>query len=163
MISRAGEEVRFSNKVETSDHIEDWLGVLCQAMASTLGNQLAEGSSQRNFKLHCSQILSLRESLRFSMSVVAALPNNTLKGFREQLIKELEEFTASDWSGYRVMQIKVQALVMDLIHQIDVLDQLIEQGVTTEDDWGWHKQLKYNQKVPKVYSPQLSQCAKHHC
>lgn len=149
MVSRDGEEVRFSAEVQTTDSVEDWLGDLCTAMTTTLSDQLAKASSYHSFKHHCSQILSLRESIRFSKSVASALANNTLREFREQLTKELAEYTASDWSGYRVMQLKVQSLVMDIIHYLDVLNQLIELEVSTEDDWGWHKQLKYDQQVSK--------------
>ncbi|KAL0018230.1 hypothetical protein WJX79_009392, partial [Trebouxia sp. C0005] len=60
-----------------------------------------------------------------------------------ELKQQLAEYTAADWEGYRVMQLKIQALVLDLIHHIDVVEALISERVSSSDDWGWVKQLRY--------------------
>jgi dynein heavy chain 2 len=40
--------------------------------------------------------------------------------------------------------LKLKALILDLIHNIDVLGQLIEKGVRGLQDWYWQKQLRYH-------------------
>ena len=38
--------------------------------------------------------------------------------------------------------LKVQSLVMDVIHYIDIIDQLSSAKVRSVDDWIWQKQLR---------------------
>jgi dynein heavy chain 2 len=42
-----------------------------------------------------------------------------------------------------LIQNKLKALILDLIHNIDVVNQLLNKEVKTLDDWQWFKQLKY--------------------
>jgi dynein heavy chain 2 len=42
-----------------------------------------------------------------------------------------------------LLQGKIKALVMDVIHNIDVCRQLIEAKVNTLDSWVWQKQLRF--------------------
>lgn len=39
---------------------------------------------------------------------------------------------------------KLKALILDIIHNIEVVDLLIEKNVNEVTDWSWHKQLKYS-------------------
>ena len=45
---------------------------------------------------------------------------------------------------------KYKGLILDLIHNIDVLDTLISNQVTKESDWHWFRQLKYEMKEKAV-------------
>ncbi|KAH8074196.1 dynein light chain binding protein [Aureococcus anophagefferens] len=56
---------------------------------------------------------------------------------------QLETYTGQDLSGMPVTQLKVKALVMDLVHNMDVLDQLDRARCRDAHDWAWHKQLRY--------------------
>ena len=42
----------------------------------------------------------------------------------------------------KVLQLKLKALILDTVHYIDVVDQLIEEDVKTLDEWDWKKQLR---------------------
>jgi len=35
-------------------------------------------------------------------------------------------------------------LILDIIHNIEVVDLLIEKNTNDVSDWSWHKQLKYH-------------------
>jgi dynein heavy chain 2 len=37
----------------------------------------------------------------------------------------------------------LQALILDLIHNVDVLEQLIDANACTLDDWAWMRQLRF--------------------
>lgn len=37
----------------------------------------------------------------------------------------------------------MQALILDLIHNVDVLEQLIDAKACTLDDWAWMRQLRF--------------------
>ena len=43
----------------------------------------------------------------------------------------------------QVLELKLKALVLDTIHNMDVLDALEAGGVTSVGDWLWQKQLRY--------------------
>ncbi len=42
-----------------------------------------------------------------------------------------------------IVQLKVKALVLDLIHNIDVVDQLLAFNTTHIGQWQWQKQLRF--------------------
>lgn len=49
----------------------------------------------------------------------------------------------------RVLSTKLAALILDTGHNIDVVEHLIEQNITSIQDWAWKKQLRF-------YSPSES-------
>lgn len=42
-----------------------------------------------------------------------------------------------------VLQLKLKALILDIIHNISVVKQLNQAGVTSPDAWAWKKQLRF--------------------
>lgn len=42
-----------------------------------------------------------------------------------------------------VLQLKLKALILDIIHNIGVVKQLNQTGVTSPEAWGWKKQLRF--------------------
>lgn len=150
MVSGDGERVDLTTPVQIVGEIEDWLNVLCNTMMSSLNDQLKVSLGHQDFKAHCSQVLCLREGIQFTKSTAAAISHNSLHDLKDQLRSQLIEYTQSNWSGYRVMQLKVQCLIMDTIHYLDVVNQLIDKRVESEDDWIWNKQLKYLTQVTQI-------------
>ena len=45
--------------------------------------------------------------------------------------------------GEPLMQLKMKALVFDMVHQIDMVEQLRSHRTTSLVDWQWKKQLRY--------------------
>lgn len=37
---------------------------------------------------------------------------------------------------------KIKSLILDVIHQISIVEYLVENGVQSVNDWSWYKQLK---------------------
>ncbi|GMH35100.1 hypothetical protein BSKO_02968 [Bryopsis sp. KO-2023] len=144
MLSVEGERGDFFSPVKISATIEEWINCLCTAMQTTLSQQLSENLKAQVFKLQCSQILCLGDAIRFNKKAETAIKAGALQDFKEQLQAQLMEYTGSDWTGYRVMQLKIQALVLDVIHYLDVVERLIEHRVSAVEDWHWSKQLKYH-------------------
>lgn len=63
---------------------------------------------------------------------------------------QLESYTNTEIGGgnssdseSRVLELKLKALILDTIHAIDVVQQLIKHGVKSLDDWIWQKQLRF--------------------
>lgn len=46
-------------------------------------------------------------------------------------------------AGSEVLRLKLQALILDVIHMIEIVDQLLEHTVSELSDWLWQKQLRY--------------------
>ena len=42
-----------------------------------------------------------------------------------------------------IMQLKVKALIMDIIHSMDVVDQLVAKDVKDINSWHWQRQLRF--------------------
>jgi dynein heavy chain 2 len=53
----------------------------------------------------------------------------------------LLQSSGSDEQG--VIVLKLQALIMDIIHYIDVIKQILDARCRSINDWAWKKQLKY--------------------
>lgn len=45
---------------------------------------------------------------------------------------------------------KIKSLILDLIHQISVIDLLNQENVTGLENWNWYKQLKFEEHNPTV-------------
>ena len=62
---------------------------------------------------------------------------------------QLESYTSAEiGSGdgdtvAHVLELKLKALILDTIHAIDVVQQLIKCSVKSLDDWIWQKQLRF--------------------
>ena len=66
---------------------------------------------------------------------------------------QLESYTNTEISGggssnseSHVLELKLKALILDTIHSIDVVQQLIKHGIKSLDEWMWQKQLRYYMK-----------------
>eukprot|EP00803_Ostreobium_quekettii_P010766 evm.model.scf_587.3 EVM.evm.TU.scf_587.3 scf_587:58238-66053(+) len=147
ILSADGERVELIRPVLLDSNVENWLGELLRAVHATLATSLATEMESSDFKANPSQVLCLAEGIRFSEGMEKAIRSGTVAQFSKQLRSQLEEYTASDWTGYRIMQLKVQSLVLDLIHYLEVADALTQEGTSDLEDWAWAKQLKYRRQV----------------
>ncbi|KAH8051043.1 dynein light chain binding protein [Aureococcus anophagefferens] len=163
MVSASGEVVArvvdLETGVATSDRVEEWLATFTDEMKATLAsllanylaaalcaNQIFNPTSMRageaDFEAYPSQVLCVGELVRFADSVEAGLDGG-LGDMAARARAQLETYTGQDLSGMPVTQLKVKALVMDLVHNMDVLDQLDRARCRDAHDWAWHKQLRY--------------------
>ena len=49
---------------------------------------------------------------------------------------------AADVSGNPVLEMKLKALILDTIHAIDVIDQIMAANISQCEEWEWNKQLR---------------------
>ena len=96
------------------------------------------------------QILCLAEQIQFTDRCEAAIKSNSLQEFQIEMESQLESYTNTEIGGgnssdseSRVLELKLKALILDTIHAIDVVQQLIKHGVKSLDDWIWQKQLRF--------------------
>lgn len=146
MISNANEVVDLETPVPVSEKVEDWLEMLAHEMRNTLSSLLARCLSSKQFDWkYPSQILCLAQSIRFTEQAEAAVEEGpkALQDLRDQLQNDLREFTSHDLSAEPLLQLKMKSLVMDLVHNADVIDQLLDKKTRSLKEWQWSKQLRY--------------------
>jgi dynein heavy chain 2, cytosolic len=151
MVSAAGEVVRLQEPVAVTDDVTVWLNKLTAAMVSTLTASLSaccrsQDGWEAKLKAYPSQIHCLAEQVWFASAVEAVLQNGGGKGLADlkaQLQSRLSQYTGLDASKEALTQSKVKALVMDIIHSLDVVDQLIAKDVKDVNSWHWQRQLRF--------------------
>ena len=163
MISSAGEEVPLDNPVAVNERVEDWLEQLAHEMRSTLASSLCKCLANKNFDWkYSSQILCLTQAIRFTDDAEAAIGEGSkgLDNLHKQLHDTLRDLTSHDLTSEPLMQTKMKSLVFDLVHYIDVVEQLQKKNVTKLTDWQWSKQLRYyfekNKAVVKMHDAEFA-------
>ncbi|NXV90779.1 DYHC2 protein, partial [Calonectris borealis] len=165
MKSVEGETVTLRNKVLLSNDVEVWLNSLALEMKETLKKMLidcvdAGKKSQGSIdpSLFPSQILSLAEQIQFTEDVESAIKDHNLQQLELELMAKLEHYTSIDTSiedtgstESGILELKLKALILDIIHNIDVVKQLNQAEVHNVEDWAWKKQLRFYMKDQKCY------------
>ncbi|CAH8543326.1 unnamed protein product [Schistosoma rodhaini] len=117
-----------------------------------------------NLNIYPEQILILSELINFCKNVENALNcgelNKLKKDLQSQLamyttakqqknMKTIEHCTNSQESNVqystlsRLQSCKLSSLILDTIHSIDIIDQLIRNGAVSPKDWIWQRQLRF--------------------
>lgn len=155
-----GEVIKLDNKIKIIDNqgargIEQWLNNLNQEISSSLKNQLNnilkkelnlidQIQTQNQFSY---QIILLKKWLDFTKKVESAIQNNKLNDLKLEFEKNLTQLTSLDNENKlsSIQQMQVKSLVLDTIHFIAVVDELIANNVSNENlqSWYWKKQLRY--------------------
>uniref|UniRef100_A0A3Q3KJ04 Cytoplasmic dynein 2 heavy chain 1 n=1 Tax=Monopterus albus TaxID=43700 RepID=A0A3Q3KJ04_MONAL len=155
MCSLEGETVPLRNLIRISSLVEVWLSELSVEMKATLKHLLHECVSagtkgEVDPLLYPSQILCVAEQIQFTEDVERAIKEQNLHQLELELGAKLEHYTTVDTSSddhanpeSSVLQLKLKALILDIIHNISVVKHLIQAGVTSPDAWGWKKQLRF--------------------
>ncbi|MFT7803200.1 cytoplasmic dynein 2 heavy chain 1 [Arapaima gigas] len=155
MRSLEGEEVPLRNMVRISNAVEVWLSDLSSEMKETLRHLLCEcvAAGKKGAvdpSLYPSQILCLAEQIQFTEDVESAIMKQNLQQLEIELMAKLEHYTTLDTSSeepgstdFSVLQLKLKALILDVIHNLDVVRHLQEAQVRSVDSWAWRKQLRF--------------------
>ena len=100
-----------------------------------------------------SQILNLAESIAFTDKCEKALSGGDLQSLHRNLKSVLEKYTSVDYgrsSDSGLLELKYKALIMDIIHYIDVVEQLLNENCRGANDWPWQRQLRFYLNKPKI-------------
>eukprot|EP00667_Euglena_gracilis_P000034 EG_transcript_34 len=143
MCSADGECVPLISPVTITSEVEAWLSRLDQEMKETLRVNLRQCHEKTDFVKYPSQILNLAENIHFAADTERAIADKGLERHKAALLQQLQDCTGGEEEEDKVQQLKMKALVLDLIHNIDVVDQLIKQGIKSAQEWQWQKQLRH--------------------
>uniref|UniRef100_A0A1I7UMZ6 Cytoplasmic dynein 2 heavy chain 1 n=1 Tax=Caenorhabditis tropicalis TaxID=1561998 RepID=A0A1I7UMZ6_9PELO len=145
MVSAEGETVPLSKAVRIVPQVETWLQQLSDEMRRTLKDLTAQAVSDGQISLakYPSQVLCLAEEVKFSASVENALSSSSdLSTLKSQLLEKLKTYTNMKVDD-KVADLKLKSLILDLIHHIDVIDQLISNKASATSCWTWQRQLRF--------------------
>ncbi|XP_063840903.1 LOW QUALITY PROTEIN: cytoplasmic dynein 2 heavy chain 1-like [Scylla paramamosain] len=158
MKSLEGEIVPLKNPVEITTKVEEWLSHLSEGMKGTLQHLLiqclseARSDSGMDPLKSPSQILCLADAILFTERCEESIREGRLTNFKKELEAKLESYTRVDLSSdgskesqmdSHVLELKLKALILDTIHNIDVVTSLIRANTTSLADWEWQKQLRF--------------------
>ncbi|CUG03846.1 Hypothetical protein, putative [Bodo saltans] len=150
MVSSDGEQVQIKQEVGITDNnVEDWLIRLDGAMRDTLKESLRQCLSRQDatksevVAAYPSQILQVAEQIFFAQMVEKAIPVNDLNNVLATQKQKLQALTSVSYNGNVVTELKLKALILDVIHNIEVVELLLEKKTRNAADWWWQKQLRY--------------------
>ncbi|ESO93665.1 hypothetical protein LOTGIDRAFT_209197 [Lottia gigantea] len=162
MKSLDGEVVPLIRKIKIVPEVESWLSKLADEMKDTLKelllNCLKDAKSSRGGldpNKYPSQILCLAEAIRFTQNCEEAIQSNNLRVYLQELEGQLESYTSVDMSAgqdveAKVLELKLKALILDTIHSIDVVRELMTANIRKTSEWLWMKQLRVNMRKDGV-------------
>ncbi|XP_074038391.1 dynein cytoplasmic heavy chain beethoven [Leptinotarsa decemlineata] len=153
MCSSQGETVFLSNPVNIQKPVEEWLNELVKQMQITLKELLVNCQKEKTAPdplLYPSQVLCLSDSITFTAKCEQAISNMTVPPLLAKYKTQLEHYSSLELNngtntadGDILLELKLKALLLDTIHHISVLEELMSNNVTKVSDWIWQKQLRY--------------------
>ncbi|KAL8004079.1 putative AAA+ ATPase domain, dynein heavy chain region D6 P-loop domain-containing protein [Plasmopara halstedii] len=145
MLSASGERVDLLTPVAVTSNVEEWLEVFTEEMRRTIRVLTTRCVNARapDYQAFPSQVLCLTEQIRFCSQAEAAIRNGQVQDLKQTLQDTLRELTSLDLSTELLMSLKIKSLVLDLVHHIDVCDQLLAANCRSGIEWIWQKQLRF--------------------
>ncbi|KJH46847.1 ATPase family protein, partial [Dictyocaulus viviparus] len=137
IVSAHGEHVPLSRPV--------WLQDLSDEMRSTLKKLSLEAIRDAHLDpaRFPSQVLCLAEQVRFCRDCEQELDGSKdLSKLRTTLQEQLKVYTNTKVNDI-VLDLKLKALILDIIHHIDVIQQLIDNKASSSQCWTWQRQLRF--------------------
>ena len=113
-------------------------------IASLLQQCLSQNADLIEVDSFPSQVLCIRNQVQFTERVEEMMPEGRLSELRNGLISVCQRLSSFKVSmDAHVSGLKIKALVLDMIHQRDVVDELIKDGRRNTSAWVWNRQLRY--------------------
>ncbi|KAF5303585.1 hypothetical protein FQR65_LT08186 [Abscondita terminalis] len=159
MCSLQGENVQLNKFVDINQPVENWLNTLVAEMQSSLKSLLLEclheGDNADPLK-YPSQILCLADNITFTSNCEQAIVNMALKPLLVNYKTRLNHYSSLNFNentdnslsslddqNSSLIEMKLKALILDTIHYITVIEELLKVNVLKLEDWNWQKQLRY--------------------
>ena len=155
MKSSAGEVVPLLQPVQITERVEEWLSKLSNEMKHTLKELLVRCVEVNDIRAFPSQILCVAEQIHFTQNCERALQAKKLPALAEELKKSLATYTSYEPGNDNITRLKLKALVLDIIHNMDVVEYLSKENATI-DSWAWQKQLRFYLDEARICKGKMS-------
>ena len=145
MKSALSEFVPLATLVNIQDEVEKWLSDLAIQMKQTLEKQLIKAIPETPLDIvkNPSQVSCLSELINFTETTYACIAKNKLPQYKNELQKKLESYVMSNAGDNALLLMKLKSLILDIIHNTEIIDILIHNNVSNPTSWHWDKQLKF--------------------
>jgi len=156
MMSPDPEVVQFSNPVEATGNIEDYLTKLVKEMQNTLRDIVRDGSTDSDsmklddfIEKYCAQVCLLGLQLNWTKDVTDALAKaksdksimNVTSKKINGILADLISGTAKDMTKLR--RTNIETLITIQVHQKDIMDSLVRLKIKDSTDFEWQKQARF--------------------
>jgi len=153
--SPEGEVLPLRQQVSTETlQVESWLLSLESEIRETLRQKLFSilrsgrdlmRESLESWESIPSQVISMSKWVYFTRKTEESIRNNRIKEWKKEVEQDLAKLTSFSLEQESpVTKIKVRSLILDTIHFLSVLDDLITPSIVKSvDDDKWKKQLRY--------------------
>lgn len=185
MHSSINEIVNFSTQVTLTEELEKWLNCLTEEMRTTLkinlvstlkkfsdGNNMLDSNSINYEYLDktCSQNAGIVEMVMFTMTIENAIKSGNLKKLLGHTIGRIDRLSILQSTvGSKLSKEKrtsylfmLKNLMLDIIHNREIVELLLSTGVNNLTEWDWYRQLKYfynsNSSDPNQYPLTIGMC-----
>lgn len=145
--SSVGELVQLSDPVHVTERPEIWFAELVQIHKNSLSELLTKcmnSSASDKLDIFPSQILDLSEGIAFSSIVEKSIETKTsFFQLKEMFQGKLHSLTRQKTLESNLARSKKNALILDILRYLDVIDDMAKNRVHYVSDWAWQKQLRY--------------------
>lgn len=149
IFSVEGDEVVLKNKIEIRGLVEEWLNKLVLEIRLTLMEAIkicyqVEFLRQEHIQLYPIQVLCTVKALSFTKITEKSITSMTLQSHLKSLKNEVESYStmlveATD----SLFSLKIRSILIDLVHHVSIVENLIANNVTNIQDWCWLQQIKF--------------------
>ncbi|VDN07166.1 unnamed protein product [Thelazia callipaeda] len=169
MVSNDNEVVMLSKPVVIGPQVEIWLQALLEEMRNTLQKLVVSCVSEEHPdpRKYPSQVLCLSEQIRFCEKCERLLDSkDNLQSYRKHLTRTLTKYTNFKTID-PILKLKLRALVLDIIHNIRIVNELIDSSPCSKFSWVWQKQLRFymesgdrvsGNSTKLVHTPLIDKC-----
>ncbi len=138
--------------VNLNEILEEWFAILVKQQKETVSILVQRKLSTQDESMeehfsHPLQVLCINSHIKFTQDVDEKIPQAQLNELWEKKTLHLRQLTSYKQTEITWMTgTKVREMIMNAIHQRDVLHDLIKSGAREVTDWAWNKQLRYHVK-----------------
>lgn len=149
ILSSEGEELQLLESILMNGPIEIWLSHLLKQIKITLIDAVVKCCQIEQFtidvvKMYSEQVICLSKSIQFTRQTEKAITAMNLQNHLKSIKNEIVYYTTNVPNDVdNLTKIKVRSILLDLVHQVTIVQQLIDENVINVLDWGWVQQMKF--------------------
>ena len=159
MISAEGERVELGKNLKARNNVETWLSAVESSMVASLRKLMKKAVVEYDKKQRSdwimeypSQIILSASQIAWSQAVIAALnssdPKQALIDYRDLCIDQLNQLAELVRGDLSPLKRGVLGALTTLdVHARDIIENMVAEEVSSENDFGWTKQLRYYWKA----------------
>ena len=151
MFSSEGERVTLGRNLKARGNVEDWLKLVESRMRTSLHSIIKAGVvdyGARNRKewvlVHRAQVVTVVGKIMWCKGSEDAIRNGTMQQWYEKNLSNLQDLAQLVRTGLQKLERKaIVALVIHDVHARDIIEELVDEGLTSMEGFSWKKQLRF--------------------